>query len=492
MKIAKSQITLIVILIGTVLFSYCFTKANVSSFTHDESFTYLNYPHDSFMDIISFSKFYTNNHILNSLFMKYSEQLFGNSELALRLPNLILLLVYMCYAFLLFRTKNALLRIEVFLLLCTNVLLMDLFGLARGYGMSFGFMLMSLYHFIAYIKKSRKKDLALFHFAALLASLSNFTLVTFYAALLMVYSIHTFINTRFVLGERFRFVQKHKVHIIPLLLVGIVLYEPIRRVLMQDTLNFGGKKGFYADTIAHLVSTTFHNAAIPSSVLLIAQLLVTIIVLTPLCLMLKDLREKRNDFFTKQLDLVISTFLLISISIIIVLQHLLLKSDYPISRFAVFLFPLFIVHVGFFFDYLIGSGFKKISLMILTCIALASAISFWNNTNLSSSAEWAYDSETKNMIQTLADYRATNPDQFTKINLGVNWLFEPTINFYRETQQLDWLSPVDRKGISEANQYLYIFEKEFKKMDMSKYEVIKVYQDIGTLLVKNKMTSNKE
>ena len=96
MKLNQNRASLILNLcLGALLFSYVFTKANMASFTHDESFTYLNYPHQSFIDIISFNDWYTNNHILNSLFIKYSEQLFGNSELALRLPNLLLLLVYM-------------------------------------------------------------------------------------------------------------------------------------------------------------------------------------------------------------------------------------------------------------------------------------------------------------------------------------------------------------------------------------------------------------
>src|ERR1051326_42770 len=128
---------------GVILFFYIAIKASISSFTHDESFTYLHYPHDTFMNIISYKNFYTNNHILNSLLMKYSELLFGSSEFALRLPNLLLFIVYMIYSYLLFRKTNQFLSVAIFILLCANSSLIDLFGLARGYGLSFGFMLMS-------------------------------------------------------------------------------------------------------------------------------------------------------------------------------------------------------------------------------------------------------------------------------------------------------------------------------------------------------------
>ncbi|MBL4755183.1 MAG: hypothetical protein JKY52_16510, partial [Flavobacteriales bacterium] len=143
-----TRVSSLTVVIGTVIFLYLLTKSSVSSFTHDESFTYLHFCHNSFMDIISYKNWYSNNHLLNSLFMKYSEQLFGSSEIALRLPNLLLLLVYMVYGHLLFRRTSQLLAVAVFVLLCTNILLIDLFGLARGYGMSCGFMLMSLYHFM--------------------------------------------------------------------------------------------------------------------------------------------------------------------------------------------------------------------------------------------------------------------------------------------------------------------------------------------------------
>lgn len=485
-KISRPQIILFsVIAIGIILFLYVFTKSYVSAFTHDESFSYLNYCKESFMEIISFSNWYTNNHVLNSLFMKYSEQLFGSSEIALRLPNLLLLIVYMVYSYLLFKNTKSLLTVAMFSLMCTNCLLMDLFGLARGYGMSCGFMLMSLYHFMEYFKDSKIRNLALFHAAALLSCLSNFTLLTFYVAIMLVYNLVAFLYAKSISDEKYSFFKSNKLHIIPLLLVIIVLYEPVRRVLTYSTLDFGGKTGFYQDTVTALIFNTFHGTGLPSVATLVLQIIFTCLLFISLFIIVRMIIKKNKPFFEQHLGLIVSCFLLILISVIIILLHVILGADYPIARFSIFLFPLFMVHLGFLVHYLMSLKYDKVILAVIFSIALASMISFWQKANLYSSAEWAYDMKTKNMIQALMSHREKNNPSTGNIKLGVNWLFEPTINFYREKMEIDWLLPVDRNGISKNDDYYYIFKDELDQLDSSEYEIIEEYKNINTLLILN-------
>ena len=493
MKISRSHIILLsVISIGSILFLFVFAKSYVSSFTHDESFSYLNYCNESFMEIISYSNWYTNNHVLNSLFMKYSEQLFGSSEIALRLPNLLLLVVYMVYSYMLFKNTNPFLTIAMFSLMCTNHLLMDLFGLARGYGMSCGFMLMSLYHFIKYFKDNKITNLALFHTAALLACLSNFLLLIFYAAIMLVYNLLVFMYSKFIIAEKYRFFKSNKMHIVPLLIVIIVLYEPVRRVLTYNTFDFGGKTGFYPDTITHLILNTFHGINLPPFTQLVLQIIFTCLVLISLFIILRMIIHRNKAFFEQYLGFIISCFLLILISIIIILLHVILGADYPIARFSIFLFPVFMVQIGFLVHYLLSLKYEKVILTVISGIALSSMISFWLRANLYSSVEWAYDMKTENMIQILASHRERNNPGTDNVKLGINWLFEPTINFYRVTKGIDWLLPVDRNGINKNDDYYYIFKDQLNQLDSSEYEVIEEYNNINTLLIKNKATINNK
>ena len=99
----KNIALIIIILIGLSVLSFIITKSNVASFTHDESVTYNRYVNQSYYNLIFHTDPYTNNHLLNTILIKTSEKLFGSSELALRLPNILLLIVFFIYTFLLFR-----------------------------------------------------------------------------------------------------------------------------------------------------------------------------------------------------------------------------------------------------------------------------------------------------------------------------------------------------------------------------------------------------
>ncbi len=484
MKIKISKTNLLFILIGVSILLYILVKATISSFTHDESYTYLYYVHTSFMDIISFKDWFTNNHILNSLLMKYSEQVFGSSELSLRLPNLILFCVYMIYSFLLFKNKNLLLHIAIFLLLISNNALVDLFGLARGYGLSYGFMMMSLYHFVRYFDDKKIINIILFHAAALLAILSNFTILDFYLALLLIYNIVCFMDSKFITHKKFNLFSANKVHILPFLIVCIILYEPLRRVIFNSKLDFGGKDGFFSDTVSYLNNYILHGIQLSSTVSVIAQFIITLIVLIPFGIIMRKIFKKDEIFYTKNRGLIISNFLIILISIAIILQHILFKADFPIARFSLFLFPIFMVYSGFLFLY-ISNYYQKFITVFALSLAFIMSTSFVLKADFRSYSEWEYDMETATMIKKLTAFHTQSTTDSTNIKLGINWLFEPTINFYKESKKIDWLIRADRKGISPNDDFYYVFKYEINLEDTNKYKIIYEFDRINTVLVKN-------
>lgn len=475
----------IIVLIGLSIFIFVFSKASVSSFTHDESYSYLHYPHAKFMDIVSFSDSYSNNHPMNTLLMKYSEKLFGNSELALRLPNLVMLLVYMLYSFLIFKRSDRLLATSMFILLCTNVLLTDLFGMARGYGMACGFMLLSLYHFMRSFDEKRTLNIILFHTGAVLAVLSHFILLTFYSSMLIVYFLMIVINLRFDKGKKEEIFKIIKSNIIPFIAAVAILYEPVRRIVKFNSFDNGGKNGFFSDSVKDLVLNTFHNIRIPQFALLSFQIVFCIIVLCYFLIIIRNIINKNDEFINKFKGLTISCLLLVFISFVIIMLHVIFNSDYPIARFSIFLFPLFIVHLGFLFDYFIKIGLKKPINSIAAALAITSVISFSTKVNTHTCGEWNYDSETKNMVYRLSKYHDDNDRMNKNTSLGINWIFEPSINYYRQTLKLDWLLPVDRSGISKNNDYFYILENDIPQLKNDDYSIIEKFDRAGTYLIRN-------
>ncbi|MCU0434123.1 MAG: hypothetical protein MUC87_11760 [Bacteroidia bacterium] len=472
------------LLAGAILFVLVFVKARNSSFTHDESFSYLQYCGQSFSEIISFSDWYTNNHILNSLGMKYAELGFGNSELALRLPNLLLLLVFMYYAYRLFNTGSWLADMALFLILCTNCLLMNLFGMARGYGLSCGFMMMSLYHFLEYTKTTRVKHLALFHIAAMLASLSSFTLLTFYASAMIIYNILLFIQDADG-QKRMRMIWRSNLRHLPFLLLSAgVLYEPVRRLVSYSALDFGGKEGFYSDTVYELVFYIMQSWKMPVFAMFILKLFFTLVVLVPLGIIIMNALRRNTAFFSENKGLVVTTLLPVIISLIIVLQHIILGADYPVGRFSIFLFPLLVVQIGFFVKYLLTKRFRVFMLSFITSAMFISVLSFALLFDFRKNAEWWYDSDTKDAMQGLrTEYHASGKDK-KPYKLCVSPIFEPTVNFYRVTKEYNWLQPVTRNPIDSACDYVYMFEKEINLLNNWNYTVVKRFPGSGTILVR--------
>lgn len=473
-----------ILLIGAAIFTYIIIKANVASFTIDESFSYLNYVHTSFMDIISFKNWYTNNHILNSLLMKYSEKLFGNSEISLRLPNLLLFGVYMAYSFLIFRKNNQLIVVGIFILLCTNNSIIDFFGLARGYGLSFGFMFMSLYHFVKSFEGQKTKHIMLFHAGALLATLSSFVMLNIYLILLVINNLMLILDSSFSERKTYNFFTSNRVHLIPVFLNSLILFEPIRRVTLNSNLDFGGKSGLYSDTISGLISYALHGLYISPVQLIFAEIIFTLIVLVPFVVIVLRFFKSDIDFLHRYKGLIITNFLIILLFVAIVLQHLIIKADYPISRFSLFILPIYIVHFGFLLGFL-GHFHKKTAYTIILILPLLSGASFMFKVNTRSCSEWGYDSETKNMIQKLSEYHKSNSSQPEKISLGINWIFEPTINYYRQTKKLNWLLPVDRNGISTTHNFYYIFKEELNLLSPENQELIFEFDKTNTVLLKN-------
>ena len=472
------------ILLGVAVFGFMVLKAEGSSFTHDESFSYTRYIDKPFLDILSFKHWYTNNHILNTLGMKYSEKVWGSSELALRLPNLLLMVAYMVYGYLLFRRHDRLVAFGAFALMCTNYVLLDYFGLARGYGLSFGFMLMSLYHYIQYFESRRLLHLLLFHLGGLLSILSNFPLVNVYVALLVLFPVLDALRARVILGERYRPWPSLRVHILPFAFNVIVLYEPFRHLLRYSSLDFGGKKGFLEDTVAQVVRNTLQEFVAERFVRLWAILFAAVVLLTTLYLLWRVVRRD-SSFLARHHSLLVVNASLVLFSVASILQHYLFQADYPKARFSLFLVPLILIHLSLLFAHL-AERWKWAVRSVMLGFALLTCTRFVSKAELRACGEWHLDMETKAVVEQLQESYAIHGLPGSKVKLGIDWFFEPTINFYRQTWQLDWLKPVDRLGLKPEDNYQYGVCDNPSVADTVRYEVLARYPRINTCLVRRK------
>jgi 4-amino-4-deoxy-L-arabinose transferase-like glycosyltransferase len=123
------------LLLLAISFLLVVLKAWTLPITMGEAYTYTRWVDAPFSDFSTLPGY--NNHPLNTLLCKLSVALFGPSEFTLRLPNVLLALLYFGS---IYRIARTLFGRSVWLLLtvavnCLNPLVLDHLAAARGYAM---------------------------------------------------------------------------------------------------------------------------------------------------------------------------------------------------------------------------------------------------------------------------------------------------------------------------------------------------------------------
>ncbi len=478
---ARNASYVLMLIAGMGILAYAMLRAANASFTHDESLTYLLYPHQSLGDILAHKEAYTNNHLLNTLGMKISERLFGTSEFVLRLPNLLALLIYMVYAALLVRPLPAWAGFALFVILITNADIVELFTLARGYGLSFGFMLMALFHLVAYVRTTKLWHAVLFHAACMLAVLSNFTLLDLYAAAMGLLVMAALLVWWLMPERRSVMWRSVAVHGVLLFLAVLGIWEPVRQVVTQNHFDFGGQQGFYRDTVRSVVFASFPGLFVDEGLLLLFQVMFTAFMVTGLVLIGLRVARKDRAFFGERTTFVVITGVLFLTCVVSTLQHVILGTDHLTARFAKFLLPLLALHIGLLAVAITAHRGRMVTMIVLLVLAGISMRSFIHNSSFHRSNEWQYDVETKDMMKELVADHARAPDRSASIRIGNTWLFEPTINFYRVIWHVDELLPAHRNGPEGNEDYLYV-DSQFAEVDTARYVLVKAYDKAGARL----------
>ncbi len=163
-----------------LVFAFVVIKAASADLTWDEAWTFLFYGRTP----LGFTRLdYANDHPLNSILIWCAGRLFGNSELIIRLPNVLAAGIYLwASARLIGRVQ---LKLLAFAICVLQPYLMDYFALARGYGLAAALVQVGLVeHF--FVTPGRRYGVLLA--TLLLASLSIFSTVTILFALVLSHS----------------------------------------------------------------------------------------------------------------------------------------------------------------------------------------------------------------------------------------------------------------------------------------------------------------
>lgn len=449
------------------------------SVTHDEALTFLNYISASYKDIITCNPATANNHIFNSLLSKGFTILFNSDALqVLRLGNMLALLIYMFYGFLLLKRlfENNTWVLGGFILLNLNPFLFDFWALCRGYGLSIAFILAAVYHFFIYISYHKNHHLFISFLFAALSVYSNMATLNAYLALAACVFIHDILERKSITWKNIL------AQVFVLLFFTVILYtlliRPITVLREKEEFYFGGETGVVRDTIYSLLKESFHVGSDKPWLIFTSYGIAIISLLTVIYWVARFLGDKEDK--AAKNGLFLSTLLLLPVFSMLA-QNVLIGSRFLIERTALFLVPLFIFQLL----YTISQtkwGRSATGLLVLIFIA-----NFSFNFQLRSSYTWNYDQYIPEVINRAL---TENPGK-QRITIRPFWIFTPALYYYKKTTcpQIDpVIDLTDRNGPGMDSTFDYYFIDEGQVSKISPvYKIDTTFQNGNFVLLRKTM-----
>lgn len=487
-KFVKILPWFLIAVLAFMLIAGTFHKALTTSFTHDESFTYNHYVTASLADIFSYRLVSPNNHLLNTLLMKTGAYLFGPSEIALRFPNILAHLGFMFFSLLVLRRLDPWIMLPLFAMINCNPYLLDFFALARGNGLSCFFLMGSIYFLVKYHESGRNSRYAWSVIFAFFSVLSHFTLLYFFLALIAAVNLlplfQRFYSQVRVPFDKKTFFRINFFNLVASLILAIIMTGPVIKLVRADQLFYGGESGFWKDTVGTLIETFFYGMTYGSTWGIAVQLLVLATILATLAIFLYAIFKKNIRVFQENSVLWTIFVLLLLCMFIILSQFYLVGTKLPVRRYGLLFVPLFML----VFSFLIAALFryrrtKTLSLFLGYGFALTLSIHTFSAFSATTYLDWVYEKETRHVVTILQnDVRIRHTT--VPVTLGITWLFEPTVNFYRLTGGLSCLKEVNREGPGINADYYYISREEMTRIPLRGNPPVILFDDGKTLLVR--------
>lgn len=485
MKFTDQKFRWFAFTIGISIFIYVLSRAINLSITHDEVGTtdVLQIP---VWDVMFSERCFqsANNHVLNSLLMKLSAALFGTSELALRLPNVLSYIFFFLGSYIVVckSTSDNYLRICGIIILNTVLYQLDFFSLARGYGLANSFEMFSLGMLFLYFDKQQMNSLFYTFLFAALAVYANFTWLLFFVGLWVTFNFMIIIQAR-NLGNSIR--QIIKLNIIPFgfsVLLTCLCYKPISILKHQDEFRWGAVS--LSESLRIFSNDILYRTEnIISPYIRNVILLIIILSLITTCLLLykkQKWSDKGNAFIVA-----ISSLMLIIISATIC-QHYILGTQYIDGRKATLYFSL-VMSILF----LLLVQFKKLSIVLSYLLAFSISVlciwHFFEYKNNQSVREWWFDGGSREIATYIVEHPVDG-----NCNTAIHWKYYPSILFYNQfvyNSKIKQLVKFDEINSSEDFAYYYVEGDEIRNVPIEFSPLGKRGEKI--LLVKDMLSYSK-
>lgn len=473
--------------IGVAYWFYVLARAIMVPITIDEGYTILNYVDLPVWKIITYQypDVSANNHILNTLSIKFFGAVFGRNMLTVRLGALAGGLLYAGVGVALARRwcTDLVSGLSLLLLWFANPYLAEMFAIGRGYGLSIGLMVFSIWHAWRWLQVS-EPALRPFLWAlagAWLAVAANFTLLNYYLFLSVIVAWQLLRS-----GP-----GRHKREFLALgvstALLAAFLYSPLRALVKANEFEKFGVNGFYKDMLFSFVRCGFRGAeyfgeeTYPRFAWWIAAIGVTVGVVALGRLIWKRGTWDSNLWFTA---------LLPGVMAVNATMTLATQATWLPGRTNVFFYPLLVLSIGGALMVL-PAVLGKLRATLLLVLALPMSYHFLNCINLSESFEWWFDRDTFKVLDYVKNvYKEEKRDK--RIRFNCFWIYNPSFSFhlkYGPGRYKDCIEP-DLGWISapkpEDNCEFFYADRERKEALMADYDLVWVVQPGERYLLRRK------
>jgi hypothetical protein len=413
--------------------------------------------------------------------MKVFLIILGPAEWALRLGLVLSHLFYNIYIFKI--TKFLDLKkheIFVFILLANaNAFLLEFFAIGRGYGLAICFMVISIYYYLKYLKTWDKKWFyvcSVFLFLMVYSHLSMlYVWLAFVCTDILIFSA----RNRSLRWDAFR--RNYKISGIILAVSALFFLNPIYQLIRINQIKTRSVGGFWEESIHSFLKGSFGFE--DTTTLILSQLLlifiILIIVLSTAKMLFRTDKNKASIFRLFGLSILFLPFLFS------ILHHALTNAEFLIYRKILFLHPLLVINLILLISTIkkpLSRNIHNIVLFALTSLLLFNTL---KRLNVQYHTTWKYDASSKELLKDLEKIKKEGDN---KVKVGITWLFEPSLNYYKKAHDLEWVEKFSRTIDHTNYDYYYFRENYFYPFDIDTdtLQVIKRYPMSDSFLAKPK------
>ena len=469
LRMASKTFNKAFLVLSLFIFAVVAVRAALVPFCHDETATFFYYIQTGdFLPYVAHGD--ANNHILNSFLGWICFRLFSSSPLALRLPNLISLLILIIAVY---RLAGQLTHNASKVILVAGLMIsfnwLGFYDVCRGYGMSMALLALAFSYIPDYIEYKRFPDLLKIYVLLNLALCANLTLIL---AILII----TFFICLFQLYHR-RFFTTGNMVLLCVHAAIFLCWVKYSFFLQQNNLLYAGQgTSYWQVSFVSLIYTIVgkQNFFINTSVLVAYGMLM----ITCLYFFLKKTRDLQSGQYWY------TFFLVITFNGLIVAFYLLKKMagiNFPEDRTGLFFYPLFILNAAFIID----MAPSRISNVIAGTVFTLFIVNFIMNINFRKHTLDMYAIVPERFYNRLEQEQNQNSEKITVGGNRFRELFYAFMN-YRNQGKLNLMDIPEDPEDMDMNDDYYIAYKVNRNQYLPYYQEIDSDKDYGFTLLKRR------